>query len=55
MTDTPLDRIIKKKPKAPVFENFKRIKKPKVDTGEKAFAKQIDEILTGKKIKEDKQ
>jgi len=48
MTDTPLDRIIKRKPKAPVFEDFKRIRKPKVNTSEKAFTKQLAEILKGK-------
>jgi hypothetical protein len=58
MTDTPLDRIIRKTGKAMrVPEEIKlpkkkkkRAKSPKYDTGEKAWARQIDEILTGKKI-----
>lgn len=58
MTNTPMDRIIKSTSKAMrVPEEIKlpkkrkeRAKPPKDDLSEKAFAKQIDEILTGKKI-----
>jgi len=57
MNKTPLDRIIKKTGKAlsfpqkiePLKPKMKRIKAPKYDTGEKAWTKQINEILTGKK------
>ena len=58
MNDTPLDRIVKRTSKAMrVPEEIKlpkkkkkRAKAPKYDTGEVAWGKQIDEILTGKKI-----
>lgn len=57
MTDTPLDRIIKRTGKALRIpqeiilskKKRERAKPPKDDLSEKAFAKQIDEILTGKK------
>lgn len=56
MTETPLDRIVKRTSKAlRLPEEFKlpkkkeRAKKPKDDLGEKNWNKQIDEILTGNK------
>ena len=57
MTDTPLDRIIKSTSKAMrIPEEIKLPKKkkekakpPKNDLSEKAFAKQIDEIIRGEK------
>lgn len=60
MNDTPLDRIIKRTSKAMrVPERIKlpkkkkeRAKAPKDNLSEKAFAKQIDEILKGKKSNE---
>jgi len=62
MTDTPMDRIVKSTSKAMrVPERIalpkkkkERAKAPKDDLSEKAFAKQIDEILEGKnKIKKE--
>ena len=57
MTDTPMNRIIKSTSKAMrIPEEIKlpkkkkeRAKAPKINTGEKAWAKLINEILTGKK------
>jgi len=38
--------MIKRKPKAPVFTFRKRkAEAPKVDTGEKSWSRQIDEII----------
>ena len=57
MTDTPLDRIVKRTGEALAMpeiieplkiEKPKRAKAPKDDLSEKAWAKQIDEILKGK-------
>ena len=57
MTDTPLDRIIRKTGKALAIpqeitlpkKKKERAKPPKDDLSEKAFAKQIDEIIRGVK------
>ena len=57
MTDTPLDRIIRKTGKALAVpqeiiipkKKKKRALPPKYNTSEKAWAKQIDDILKGKK------
>lgn len=59
MTETPLDRIIEKTGKALTVpqeitlpkKKKERAKAPKDDLSEKAFAKQIDEILKGEKTK----
>jgi len=56
MKKTPLDRIIKRATKALAVpqeimlpkKKKERAKPPKYDLSEKAFAKQIDEILCGK-------
>ena len=57
MTETPMDRIVKRTGKAMrVPEEIKlpkkrreRAKPPKDDLSEKAFAKQIDDIIKGEK------
>jgi len=62
MNDKAIEPIVKKTGKAlsvpqeviPLKKKMKRAKPPKYDTGEKAWAKQIDEILIGKKIEGEK-
>lgn len=57
MTDTPLDRIIERISKAMRMpeeinlpkKKLKRAKAPKYDLSEKAWTKQIDEIIRGEK------
>lgn len=57
MSNTPLDRIIKRTGKAltvpqeiiPLKKKTKRAKPLKYDTGEKNWSKQIDDILSGEK------
>jgi hypothetical protein len=60
MNNKPIEAIVKKTGKAMAVpqeiilpkKKKKRAQPPKYDTGEKAWARQIDEILTGKKISE---
>jgi len=56
MTETPLDRIVKRTGKALAIpqqiiipkKKKQRAKPPKDDLSEKAFARQVNEILKGK-------